>query len=136
MRTDQPERIRAIDAEQIRLVDRDGNVRGFFGIDANGNAGLILSAGNGTPQVVISVSAAGHYPMVKIQDDEDRDRITLALTETGAAVIQVRDRHNRSQMANLTLAVDTDGQATGIMCDNDGNVLWGRPAAGAEQGGR
>src|SRR5689334_17639456 len=136
MRADQPQRIRAIDTEQIRLVDHEGNVRGFFGIDANGNAGLILSSGDGTPQIVISVSAAGRYPMVKIQDDEDRDRITLALTETGAAVIQVRDKNNRSQMANLTLAVDTDGQATGIMCDNEGNVLWGRPAAGAEQESR
>jgi hypothetical protein len=132
MEADQPNRIRAIDVQQVRLVDEQGNVRGFFGIDANGNAGLILSDGSGTAQIVISVSEAGQYPMVKIQEGEGHDRITLALTRDGAAIIQIRDKHNRSQMANLTLAVDTDGQATGIMCDNEGNVLWGRPASGEQ----
>jgi hypothetical protein len=131
MRDDEPRRVKSIDTQQIRLVDRAGNVRGSFAIDEQGNAGMVLMSGKGKPQVVISVSEAGQYPLIKIQDDEEQDRIILGLTGGGAAVIQVRDRNNRSPMANLTLAVDTDGKATGIMCDNEGNVLWGRP--GGEQ---
>jgi hypothetical protein len=98
--------------EQLRIVDAQGRVRGYFGVDASGRAvSLSLLDSAGKSRIVLGVGSAGDAPSIGVIDRRGRTRqVQLQPSERLAPVREPdskADDVGPQQVRNLQAQIDT-----------------------------
>jgi len=134
---------RVIEAQEFRLVDRERNIRGRYGIDADGCPSFVLMERNGEPAITLTVDehdiprfilhhagettftitqdAAGNprlwlHGAADLPDTNGEPRAALLLDSNGVACLDLFARG--SNEAGISLHVGRDGAANlGIWAD-------------------
>ena len=113
---------------------------GSFDLSSEGLAAFVLMAKNGTPRVVLELTAAG-VPGVKLTDTEGNTRASLTMLDSSLALLFMgkNAKYRTSILASPQLAGlsihDEDGEikaAINVMnskgnigiSDKDGEILW------------
>jgi hypothetical protein len=115
-------RVRAIETEELRLMDRAGRVRAVLAMSHTGPS-LAMMHEDGT--VALEIVLAGDGPGVRLSDGKGETRVFIGATR-GAARIGMADGDGSQR---LFLGVSSGGTPTAAMYDTDQRRLWtaGKP---------
>ena len=111
-------RVKLIEAEEFRLVEKDGKPCGRFQVDKNGRPGVFLFDKHGEVRAVLGVLPNGS-PHLALSDRRGEVRVTLAIfsDERSALVLSDGDRTPR-----VSLTVQSDGAPSLGLSDREGKT--------------
>jgi hypothetical protein len=117
---------RPLTVGSVEIRDREGRLRGAFGVDAVGLPGLKLYDHRGMEQVTLAIPSDDTSALYFAE--RGRPRVLLESTIHGASILRFVDAQNRDG-AMLTLA--PDGSTRLALADGEWEAHAGDPAAPA-----
>lgn len=85
-----------LEANEFRLVDTSGAVRGSFGTDPDGTTRLVVSDEDGVPRLWSGVMPDG-TAMINLNDDTGSPRVFVQVSGTGP-LVAMRDSQNTGRI--------------------------------------
>lgn len=111
-------RFQVIEAEEFRLVERDGKPCGRFHVDRNGRPALFLFDKHGEVRAVLGVTPSGS-PHLALSDKDGKVRATLAVWTDEQAGLFLADKKETSR---AVLTVPADDNPNLAISDRDGKI--------------
>ena len=109
---------KVIEAEEFRLVEKDGKPCGRFHVDRSGRPALILFDKHGEVRAVLGVTPNGS-PHLALSDKDGKVRATLAVWPDERSGLFLSDKDETSRASLVVLA---DGNPNLAISDRDGKT--------------
>ena len=93
--TDEPDTLRAVAAQEFRLVDAQGRVRALLSLSEGGEPFLRLRDQNDTNRVWMGIS---DDTGMAVRDVDGKTRVVLSLNTQGEPSLVLRDRQQRTKL--------------------------------------
>ncbi len=117
-------RAAVVEAEEFRLVEKDGRACGRFYVDPNGRPGLVLYDKHGEVRAVLGMLASGS-PHLALSDKDGNVRVAVAVWSDARSGLFLTDGDGT---ARASLAEQADGHPSLTISDRTGRT---RAVAGA-----
>jgi hypothetical protein len=111
-------RTKVIEAEEFRVVGKDGQPCGRFHVDRDGRPALFLFDKHGEVRAVLGVTPSGS-PHLALSDKYGKVRATLGVWPDQSTALYLSDKDGKTR---VTAAVSADGSPSLAVSDRDGNV--------------
>ncbi len=109
---------KVIEAEEFRVVEKDGKPCGRFHVDRDGRPALFLFDKHGEVRAVLGVTPSGS-PHLALSDKDGRVRATLGVWPDERAALFLNDKEEKTR---VTVTVSADGSPNLAVSDRNGNV--------------
>ena len=110
-------------AEQFRLVDKEGNLRGAIGLSGKEAPKLWFYDEGGTPRIGMVLSDKG-VPTLEFSDGVGKPRIGMNLSDKGVPTLGLYDEVGTPR---LGMVLSDKGGPGLVLCDEGGTVMWSAP---------
>jgi hypothetical protein len=107
-KTEEAEKI--VEANSLRLVDKDGKLRGLLALDSNGNPGFFLYDKTEKGGIVLSIDTNGSS--VKVLDENGNHRAVLGTTDLKKSRSGYVEKRSLSSL---------------VLFDKNEDVIWKSP---------
>ncbi len=129
-----PQHQKVVEAEEFRLVDKDGNTRTALRV-VTGAPMLLMISKDDKVALQIGLNPVNEWPLLVLRDKNERDRATLCLNANGKPSLYLLDENRkvRVTLGSTPLKVPGTGPITKrsvstlVLFDEEGNVIWSAP---------
>lgn len=123
-----------IEAEDFRVVDKEGRFRGGWGVNPHGSIVLVIADKSGVPRAGLSASEEGAAGLF-LFDKDNTPRAKVKVNREGFPSIELNDENGKTRavlghadLETITTGSVEKGVASSLVLFNkEGKVVWSTP---------